>query len=289
MQVKTRPARHDDIDAITSFTTGTFDWGDYVPESIRGWIRDTSGAVFVAVDDADVPIALGRCVLLTPTEAWVHAARVHPDHRGKGIAGEMATVLTDWARDQGAHVARLMIEESNASSVRHIAKTAFRKTTRAHRCFRSLGAGAPHPPSNGGSRRQSNLVARPIKATDAEMFTAMWPASEPGRAMRGLIAQEWTFHRLDKEDTIKAATQSRLWEIGGSWAITLEEDGEFDVELVAAAPDDAVDVARSLIDLATSHGATTFSAWVADLPWLISAFEHLGCDTEPRGIWAMSL
>lgn len=289
--VNIRRARHDDIAAITSFTTGTFEWGDYVPDMIDTWMDETGTGLFVATDANDAPIGFGRCALLTPAEAWLHAARVHPDHRGHGIAGEMAVVMTDWARSQGAQVARLMVEESNESSVRHISKTAFRKKVVVNRCFRDLGEGSPAPSTNGGSRRRSDLVARPVKGSDAEMVTASWTASEPGKKMRGLVAADWTFHRLHLEDTLKAASESRLWDIGGSWAITQEyqDSGEFDVELVATSDSDASAVARSLVDLATSHGATEFKAWVADLPWLVSAFEHVGCDTEPSGLWEMAL
>jgi GNAT superfamily N-acetyltransferase len=291
MSVNIRPARHGDIEPIAAFTTGTFEWGDYVPQVIGTWIGDPSGGVFVAVNDNDAPIAVGRCTLLTPTEAWMGAARVHPDHRGQGIAGEMAVVLTDWARDQGALVARLMIEEQNESSIRHIAKTAFRKTTTVNRCFRTLGADSPAPSTNGGSRRRSDLVVRSVKASDAEMVAATWSASEPGRAMRGLVADDWAFHRLRTVDVAKAATETRLWDIGGSWAITqeYEDSGEFDILLVDTNEEDAPDVARALLDLAVSHSAEEYKAWVADLSWLIAAFEHTGCDTEPSGIWAASL
>ncbi len=285
-----RHGRQGDIAAIQRFTTGTFEWGDYVPDMIAGWIHDPAGGVLVAVDATDTPIAMGRCTLLTPDEAWIHAARVHPDHRGRGLAGEMATALTDWARDHGAIVARLMIEDHNESSIRHITKTPFRRTTTIHRCHRTLGAGSPTPSTNGGTRRKSNLVARPVKSSDAEMVTALWSSSEPGRALRGLLARDWSFHRLRTEDTFKAAMESRLWDIGGAWAITNEhDDGEFNVELIAATAADAPDVARSLVDLATSHGATDFRAWIADLPWLVSAFEHTGCVIEPCGIWTMAL
>lgn len=291
MTATIRPAKLTDTEAIVAFTTGTFDWGDYVPAMIGTWLAEPGGGVFVAVDDTDSPIALGRATLLTPTEAWVHAARVHPDHRGQGIAGEMAEALTDWARDQSALVARLMIEDHNDSSVRHISKTAFRRTVTVHRCHRILGAGAPTPMTNGGSRRRSSLVPRLVKSSDAEMVTALWSASEPGRALRGLVAKDWTFHRLRPVDTEEAAKESRLWDIGGSWVITheFEDSGEFDVELIATTRDDAADVARAVMDLATSHGVAQFKAWVADIPWLVAAFEHMGCDAEPSGIWEMPL
>ena len=284
-----RKARPGDVDAIATFTTGTFEWGDYVPESIAGWIDDQSSYVLVGTDDDDVPVAVGRAELLTPQEVWMGAARVHPDWRGRGIASRMAVKLADWARDHGALVARLLIEESNTSSIRNINKTAFRKTTVVHRGFRSLSEPAPSLKGNGGARRRSPLTAREGNRVDAELITAAWSAGEAGRSLRGLVARSWSFHRLRTTDVEHAAREARLWEIGSAWAITSEHDGQFDVLMLDASPSDAADVVRALVDLANDRGASEFSSWVADCTWLVDALEAAGCETEPSGIYAQAL
>ncbi|MDK1097455.1 MAG: GNAT family N-acetyltransferase, partial [Actinomycetota bacterium] len=122
--MKIRQATHADIPEIVSFTTDTFEWGDYVPDMIAEWIDDPSGVVMVAEDNSEV-IALGRVTLLSDTEAWAHAARVKPERRGEEIAGDLADVLLAWARDRGALVARLLIEDDNEASIRHITKKGF--------------------------------------------------------------------------------------------------------------------------------------------------------------------
>ncbi|KAA3637315.1 MAG: GNAT family N-acetyltransferase [Armatimonadetes bacterium] len=287
--LRTRAARPSDVAAIAAFTTGTFDWGDYVPESIAGWIDDQSGYVLVATDGDDSPVAIGRATLLTPQEAWLHAARVHPDWRGRGIASQMAVELTDWARDRGGLVARLMIEENNTASIRNINKTAFRKTAVIHRGFRTLGQPAPHLNGNGGSRRRSPLTAREGNRADAELVAAAWSTSEAGRALRGLIAESWSFYRLRRSDVDRAAREARLWEVGSAWAITSEDDGRFNVLMLDTSPTDAPDVIRALVDLATDREASEFSAWAADCPWLVEALMAAGCDTEPSGIYAQAL
>lgn len=287
--LQTRIARPSDVGAIAAFTTGTFDWGDYVPESIAGWIDDHSGHVIVGIDGDDVPVAVGRAELLTPQEAWLHAARVHPDWRGRGIAGQMAVDLTNWARDRGALVARLLIEENNTSSIRNINKTAFRKTTVVHRGFRTLNQPVPHLSGNGGARRRSPLTAQKGNRADAELIAAVWSASEAGRALRGLIAQSWSFHRLRESDVEAAAREGRLWEIGSAWAIISEEDGWFNVQMLDTSPSDASDVVRALVDLANDRGASEFSVWAGDCAWLVDALEAAGCETEPSGIYAQAL
>lgn len=287
--ISAREATHDDIEAIVAFTTGTFEWGDYVPDMIGEWIDATDGVVMVAVDADDIPIAMGRCTMLTASEAWLHAARVHPEHRGRGIAGEMAVVMTDWARDNGGLVARLMIEESNTSSIRHIGKTGFRKTTVVHRGHRDLGGGPPRSNGNGGHRRKSPLQARPGRRSESDMVVASWSAGEAGRSLRGLVAHGWSFHRLNTADVLDTSDGTMLWEIGGATAITRQVDDEFRVDLLDASERDAVDVTHALIDVAAGRDAARFSIWVADLPKFIEALGRNGCNSFANGIYAMEL
>lgn len=284
-----RQATYADIDAITAFTTGTFEWGDYVPDALAGWIDDPNGIVLVETDDSDKPIAVGRCFLLTPTEAWLHAARVHPDRKGEGIAGRLAVAFTDWARDRGALIARLLVEEINTSSIRHVGKTAFRLTTLVHRGVRDIDEQSPAPQRNGGRRRPSSLKARPGRRQDAPMVLGSWSTGEAGRELRGLVAESWSFHTLRVGDIERAAADHNLWEVGGSHAITREYESTFEVLMLDTAPDEALDAIKALIDLADDRGATRFSAWVADCDWLVSALEAAGCVTEPSGIYEQPL
>jgi len=284
-----RQATDRDVDSIAAFTTGTFEWGDYVPDSIGDWIDSPDSIVMVATDTTDTPYAMGRCALLTPQEAWLHAARVHPDRRGEGTAGDMAVVLTDWARDRGALVARLLIEDQNDPSVRHIDKTAFRRTTTVHRAHRTLAARQPRLNGNGGHRRRSPLVAAEGTGTDAELVVASWTSGEPGRKLRGLLARNWSFHRLRSVDVQQAATRGMLWEVAGSWAIARHEDETFEVLMVDASETDAEDIVRALVDVAYDRKAERFSMWVADCPWLADAARASGCDVVPNGIYAQPL
>jgi GNAT superfamily N-acetyltransferase len=284
-----RAATVADINAITAFTTATFTWGDYVPDFIEDWIDDSQSAVMVATDETESVVAVGRCALLTPREAWLHAARVKKDRRGEGIAGQMAVVLTDWARNQGAQVARLLIEDTNTSSISHITKTNFRRVTTVHRGERHLTEPARPLNGDGGHRRRSPLAAREGTATDAEMVVASWASGEAGRDLRGLIVKDWSFHRLRTSDVEDAAREGMLWEIGGSWAIAREWDGVFEVLMVDGSATDGDDIIRALVDLAADRGAERFVAWVADRPWLVDALTASGCTVSANGIYAQPL
>lgn len=279
-----RPATHDDIDEITAFTTDTFTWGDYVPRLIGEWIDDRSGVVMVAEDDTGI-VGIARVVLLLPTEAWAHAARVRPDRRGEGIAGQLADETLIWVRARGARVVRLLIEDDNEASIRHIQKQGFRRVASAVRAHRSIGDATPNPQGNGGRGSASTLTASPVKSQDAEMLAAGWPLSECGRELRGLIAQGWSFHTITGADLVERARAGELWEMGSSWAATGPFDGAFDVSLLDTSPEDAFDAIKALLEIANERGAEAFWMWLADMDWLKHAARRAGCEISTSSIW----
>lgn len=283
--MRIRIATHDDIDQIVAFTTGTFEWGDYVPEMIGEWVGADNGVVMVAVDDTDRPIAMARAVFLTTTEVWSHAARVHPDHRGRGIAGELADALMVWTSEHGGAVMRLLIEDDNLASVRHITKKGFTRAVSVVRATRPVGAASPNPDGNGGLRHPSRLRARPGNSHDLVLVRSSWSTSQVGRSLRGLVATGWSFHRLRDEDIATAAATANLWEVGNSWVITESIAPTFAVRLVDTDEDEAHDVIRALIDTANNRGAELITMWLADTDWMVQAARRTGCDVTGHGIW----
>ncbi len=283
--MRIREARGSDVEAIVGYTTGTFTWGDYVPSMIADWIKDSEGTVLVAVDERDVSIAMARSVFLSDTEVWSHAARVHPDHRGRGIAGELAEAQMARAKDQGGQVVRLLIEDDNLSSIEHIKKIGFRKSTSAIRATRSVGAAAPNPEGNGGRGRPSKLRTRLARTRDAPLVMASWTTSDTGRALRQLMGTGWQFHRLRLSDIEESAKGSQLWEVGSSWAITRASEPTFEVAVLDTRSDEAYDVIRALVDTANNQGAEALTVWLADLDWLTQAARRAGCEVTSHGIW----
>ncbi len=283
-----RTATHSDIPAIVSFTTGTFEWGDYVPEAIQEWIDDPDGKTMVAVVEGE-PVAVARTVLLTPTEAWGHGVRVHPDHRGERIAGALVDALLTWTRGTSAQVVRLLVEDGNTSSIRHVERVGFRRTVRLMRAMRSVGEATANPEGNGVRHGPSSLKAKPGKVQDAPLVMSSWTSSEIGRAMRSLIGMGWRFHTLRASDVEAAARVGTLWEIGNSWAITATIAPQFHVAMLDTRPEDAYETIRALIDTANSRGAEQVSIWIPSLDWLVQAARRTGCDVEPSSIWIRPL
>ena len=286
--MEVRQATVQDIPAIVAFTTGTFEWGDYVPDVISEWIEDPDGMAMVAVDNGET-VGVARTVLLSPTEAWAHGVRVHPDHRGLGMAGVLAESLMEWARDAGARVVRLLIEDENTASIRHVDKVGFRRTVALMRASRPVGEATANPQGNGVRHGRSAVLARPGKVPDAGLAMTSWASSDIGRAMRGLAGMGWQFHRLTETDVEEAARSGNLWEVGGGWAMTSTTTPWFNVAMIDTRREDAYGTLRAVTDMANKRGAEGLVVWIPALDWLIQSARRAGCDVEPMAIWEKGL
>ena len=151
--MRVRPAQASDIDAVRAFTTGTFEWGDYVPDRFEGWLGREDSTVLVATDEDDSPIGLARVLMVSDREAWIHAARVHPDHRRRGIGSTLNEALCDWAGSHGAMVARLMTEDWNEAAQGQVEQSGYRRVSTWSWPMRDLGRGAEDAAARGDAHR----------------------------------------------------------------------------------------------------------------------------------------
>jgi GNAT superfamily N-acetyltransferase len=288
--VSVRPAVLSDRPAIAEFTRDTFEWGDYVADVFGDWLERDDTHVAVAADDADRPIAVGAVRMLSPTEAWYSAARVAPDYRGRGIAAEVSGALRLWARDAGAVVGRLLVEDWNEPAIRHVEKTGPRRVASFVRCTKPVGDASPSPSGNGGRRLPSKLRARPAGSTEAQPAYASWSVGELGRASRGLLGIDWAFRRLTVDDLETAARRSAFWEIGAGWALAAPAaDARFEVAWLETREEDARDLFRSLIDLAIGSGAESIGIWIPNLDWITQLARRLGFETSLMHVYAREI
>lgn len=289
--VTVRPARATDIDAIAAFTRDTFEWGDYVADAFLDWLNRDDMFVAVAVQSDDVPIAMGSVRMLSSTEAWFHAARVHPHHRGRRIAGLIADEGVTWAARAGARIGRLLVEDWNEPSIRHVEREGLRRATSFVHCSKPVGDASPSPDGNGGRRLPSKLRARPAGSAEAQPGFASWSVGELGRAARGLFGVRWAFRRLTIEDLEAAARGNAFWEIGAGWALAGPgwRPDVFEVGWLETRAEDASDLLRSLIDLAIGSGAESLVVWLPEVEWIARTARRLGFETELMHIYAREL
>jgi len=285
--VTVRPASLSDQTAIAGFTQDTFAWGDYVADVFEGWLDRDDTHVVVAADEADRPIAVGAVRMLSETEAWYSAARVAPEYRGRGIAARVSASLRSWARDAGAVVGRLLVEDWNETAIRHVEKAGPRRAASFARCTKPVGDASPSPSGNGGRRLPSKLRARPAGSTEAQPAYASWSVGELGRASRGLLGVNWTFRRLTVDDLEEAARAGAFWEIGAGWALAAPaRDAGFEVAWLETREEDANDLFRSLTDLAIGSGAESLAIWVPNLEWITKLARRLGFETALMHVYA---
>lgn len=121
-----RRARAQDEQAVLGFATSTWDGWDYIPHAWPVWLAATDGLMLVGCNPADdMPVAISRVAMLSPTEAWLEGIRVDPGMRGMDIATDMQVAEMAWAAAQGATVVRYGTGARNEASHRLGARHGF--------------------------------------------------------------------------------------------------------------------------------------------------------------------
>jgi len=242
------------------------------------WLADPAGTMIVALDDEEVPIGLTRISMLSSSEAWVQATRVHKDHRRQGMAHQLVDEAIEWARERGATVARLVIEDWNAASIGHVEALGFRKVSDWMMADRGVGDSSPVPEGNGGQRVRGAERLRPAPGAEADPAFMSWQRSELSRAARGLFPPVgWRWRALEVDDLRDSARSGELLAGRTGWAIAGVSRDTFEVRWVETSPEDAYDLARALVDAATDHPIQRLEAKLVDVDWLTQAFRRVGC------------
>jgi len=288
MEFNVRPAHESDLGPVAAFTADTFEWGDYVSDNFHSWLSDPAGLVLVAVDTSDTPIGLGRALMLSTTEAWLHAARVHPLHRRQGIGSALDRQARAWARQQGAQFARLLIEDWNRAARQQVMKLGYRPTAPWIRLDRSATTPRPDPFTNGGKRVPGDERLAPAASAEAEPAWIAWLSSDLARVGRLLYPLGWYLRRMTLEDVTGAARRRGLWQCPSGWAIAEMHDSELFISWVVTSDLDASRLVRSVVDKAeNTDGVEHVGALVPGVTWLVEAFEKAGFESNPCTVYGL--
>lgn len=275
-----RPARAEDVPSIATWTQDTFSWGDYVPEALPRWLEDEESLVVVCVFDDDVPVAVSRAQLLSPLEAWLSGARVHPDHRRSGMGMAMNDFGVQWARGRGALVARLAIEEDNDAARSQVLKAGYRLTSRW--MFATAGA----PTGHRMSPSQRLQLATSIDADAAWMF---WSQSDLAQAGRELIPDGWRWRRTTRHDLEDAVNDHAFYQSPGGWVIAKRGNEGTSVRWVATSASDAPLLIQGLRDLLQFGRGDKIEVMIPDAPWVVEALQREGFELRPVRIYSKGL
>jgi GNAT superfamily N-acetyltransferase len=287
--MRVRPARLDDLESVRAFTTGTFEWGDYVPDRFESWLDRDDSTVMVATDEDDGPVGLARVVMMSEREAWIHAARVHPEQRRRGIGSAINEALCAWAASHGAIVARLMTEDWNEAAQGQVEQSGYRRVSTWSWPMRDLGTGSIDPVTNGGRRVPGEEQLASGSRAEIDPAWIAWSTSEMAAVGRRLFPIGWTFRRMTIDDVRAASAAQELLQCASGWVIAKTEGDELSVPWVATNPLDAPKLARAVIDLAARRKLASVAVMVPTIDWLDEAFEHAGCTVHRGHIWAREL
>ncbi|WP_276298878.1 GNAT family N-acetyltransferase [Halorussus lipolyticus] len=199
--VEVREARPDDYDQIAAFTQNTWpdrEGGDYIPDIYHDWIAGEGKRTAVAEVDGEVA-GLAQTVLLSDWEAWNQGIRVNPDFRGRGVSVAITDDLFEWAREQGATVARNMVFSWNVAGLGQSRSTGYDPATE----FRWA-----HPEPDSAASSALDVTADPNAAW------RFWTDSEARDHLRGLALdpdETWALSKLTRTDLRNAADDGGLF------------------------------------------------------------------------------
>jgi GNAT superfamily N-acetyltransferase len=284
-----RPGRPGDLEAIAAFTRATFDWGDYVSDRYLGWLEDERGLTIVAVDGDDIPVGVSRVVMLSDRECWLHAARVHPEHRREGIGAAMNDFACEWARTRGAVVARLLVEDWNQPARRQVEGLGYRPVADWVSGTVELGSEVL-PQTNGGRRVPGEERLAPGRAAEADIAWMAWMSSELSRSGRELFPEGWNFRRMRVDDLAVAARRRALWHCPSGWLIAeTEEDGRLWVPWISTSDLDVARILRALLDLGEGLRVESIRVMTPRVAWFVEALDRAGFRIAPSTVYARTL
>lgn len=271
MDVTIRPGQHGDVESITSWTSDTFSWGDYIPERLPGWLEDPNGEVLVATDETDTPMAMCHVAMLSPTEGWLEGARVHPKRRRSGLGKRLNDAGVEWVKDRGGRVVRLVTEASNMAARNQVRQLGYREVSRW--IFAEFDVDPTH-------RTSERYRMRPAPGSDAEAAWLFWAASDLARESRELIALGWQWRTARPSDVTRAA--SLLVQSSAGWA-SLEEldEDRMRTNWIATTPEDMLGLIDGLADFAAERGVSELNIKLPDLPWTAEAIRRSGAEPNP--------
>jgi GNAT superfamily N-acetyltransferase len=287
-----RRGRLPDHEALAAFTRDTFDWGDYVADAFPEWLDDEAVEVIVVEHETDGPVAVATLKQPGPHQAWMAAARVHPDHRRKGLASLMNDTGVAWARARGDRVARLIIEDWNEAAQRQVEALGYRHTSQWWHVGRDGLGGDPNPTRNGGRRVPGPERLEPATAMGPADAWPVWERSGLIRAARGLIGVHWTWWRLTIDDLGRFAAEGTLWQAPSGWVVA-EADRDADtlqVYWLCGGDDDLRRLTKACVDLAVDLGLDGIRLFGPAHDPLGEALAKLGLDDPGTlGIWEKPL
>lgn len=289
MEFTIRRAREDDRDTVAAFTTDTFEWGDYISEVFSHWLNDPSGQLIVATDADDAPVALGRGVMLSETEAWLQGFRVSESWRRRGLASALVEELVSWAVGREAQIVRLLTEGWNTPAQLQVEKGGFGRVSDWIVGKREIFKPSPDTQSNGGQRAKARRKLELAHSSEAIPAWVSWRSGPLVRPSRGLHVDGWRWSKLTAEHLERAGKRGRLWTSQAGWVVTRRDETVLYADWVECSEESSVDMVKSIIDLAVESHAELLRITVPDVDWMVAALDKTGFENSVMHLYERPL
>ena len=268
MRFTVRTARAEDLASIAEWTRETFEWGDYVPDHFPRWTADPDSAVLVCVGEDDLPAALVHAQMLSSTEGWLEAARVHPDHKRRGMGTALNHAGVEWARSQGARVVRLATEAENSAARSQVEGLGYRLES-------TWVAGLLEPEHD--YRSSPPVRLEPSSSLDLDSAWLSWSTGDLATAGRGLLNLGWQWRRTTVADLEDAIDTQRLYQSAAGW-VMLRPDTPENVETawVSTSAADLPLLLQGLLDHAALRRAKHLDVRMPAVEWVAESLRREG-------------
>lgn len=255
-------------------------------DSFLEWLEEPSTLVAVATGSDDRPVALARVRMLGPREGWLSAARVHPDHRRRGMGSALNDWCVDWVASQGGSVVRLQIETWNEAAHNQVLKLGYRVVATVLNAERSVSQDEIEPATNGGRRTKAEERLDRAPRAEAEGAYIAWSTSDLARAAHGLFPVDpWAWRRMTQAD----AHAARTWFCPSGWVMADDEGDQLVIRWMVATPEDAGLLVRASVDLAQERQLEGLHVAVPAIGWMQQTLEGNGFEIYPTHIYEKPL
>ncbi len=270
MDFRVRIAREEDIPLILPWTQNTFEWGDYVPERLPGWVSDPDSVVLVAVDDDDRPWAITHALMLSSYEGWLEGARVHPERQRMGLGKALNEAGVVWLKERGARVVGLATEANNEAVAHQMRFLGYRPVSRWLHAELGVPGDDVSPPG---------LHLRRAVSADVDAAWMFWSTSDLAYEGRGMIAVGWHWRKARPEDLLAGVRQGGFFQAPTGWVLVdRPEEKRLRLLWMATTRSDAPRLLEALLDFARRRDAESVSLKVPAIPWLAETLVRAGAE-----------
>jgi len=273
-EITLRPARPADEAAVSALSAQIWEGDDYVPRRFADWVDDNRGQFTVAYD-RDTLVGFGKLTELAAGEWWLEGLRVHPDHRGRGIARKLHHDAVDVAGTIGRGVLRFATNGRNEAVHKLAAETGFHHVA-AHR-LAEIDVGQEDAPARFALARPAEVPALKEWLRPSDLLAAGG----------GLFEERWKWQSLlPRLSALSAENRIYWWRDDGSRCAGLAvvsqgDEGVLWLNYLDAPPVSLPALCRALPSLARQLECTRIKGKPLANAFVSEALEAAGWTLEP--------